>query len=128
MSYVFTKTLYCSFSEAIDKATQALKAEGFGILTDIDVQATMKNKINKDMPGYRILGACNPTLAYQAISAEPQIGAMLPCNVVVRELSPQKTEVAIVDPVASMMAIKNESLGVVAKEVQGKLRKVSEAL
>ncbi|WP_415061341.1 DUF302 domain-containing protein [Bdellovibrio sp.] len=128
MSYSFNKTLNCTLSEAIEKVTEALKVEGFGILTDIDVQATLKAKINKDMPGYRILGACSPPLAFQAISAEPLIGTMLPCNVVVRELDAHKTEIAIIDPVASMLAVKNESLGQVAIEVQTKLKRVAEAL
>lgn len=128
MSYSFNKTLNCTLPEAIEKVTQALKVEGFGILTDIDVQATLKTKINKDMPGYRILGACSPPLAFQAISAEPLIGTMLPCNVVVRELDTHKTEIAIIDPVASMLAVKNESLGQVAAEVQTKLKRVAEAL
>lgn len=128
MAYTFTKTLDCSLTEAISKVTQALMAEGFGILTDIDVQATLKNKINKDIPAYRILGACSPTMAYNAISAEPQIGTMLPCNVLVRELDAGKIEVAIIDPVASMQAVKNEALASIATEVQSKLKKVSEAL
>lgn len=115
-------------SVAIDKVTEALKGEGFGILTDIDVQATMKKKINQDMPGYRILGACNPSLAFAAINAEPRIGTMLPCNVIIRELTAQTTEVSIIDPVASMMAIKNQDLGAIASEVQSKLQKVAAQL
>lgn len=128
MSYSFNKTLNCTMSVAIDKVTEALKGEGFGILTDIDVQATMKKKINQDMPGYRILGACNPSLAFAAINAEPRIGTMLPCNVIIRELTAQTTEVSIIDPVASMMAIKNQDLGAIASEVQSKLQKVAAQL
>jgi uncharacterized protein (DUF302 family) len=116
------------FNSAIEKVTLSLKAEGFGVLTDIDVQATMKAKINQDMNGYRILGACNPALAYQAIQAEPRIGSMLPCNVVVRQLDGESVEISIIDPVASMMAIKNEKLGAIATEVQAKLKKVGESL
>lgn len=128
MSYSFNKTLNCTLPEAVERVTGVLKAEGFGVLTDIDVQATLKAKIDKDILGYRILGACSPSLAFQAISAEPLIGTMLPCNVVVRELAANKTEIAIIDPVASMLAVKNESLGHVAAEVQTKLKRVAEAL
>ena len=128
MSYTFNKTLKMPFTSAIEKVTLSLKAEGFGVLTDIDVQATMKAKINQEMQGYRILGACNPTLAYQAIQAEPRIGSMLPCNVVVRQLDGESVEVSIIDPVSSMMAIKNEKLGAIATEVQAKLKKVGESL
>lgn len=128
MSYSFNRVLNCSMADAIEKVTQALKVEGFGVLTDIDVQATLKAKIDKDIQGYRILGACSPPLAFQAISAEPLIGTMLPCNVVVRELGANKTEIAIIDPVASMLAVKNEALGNVAVEVQSKLKKVAESL
>ena len=128
MSYTFNTVLPITCAEAIEKATAALKQEGFGVLTDIDVQATMKAKINQEMLGYRILGACNPTLAFRAIQAEPRIGSMLPCNVVVRELSARETEIAIIDPIASMQAIHNETLGAVASEVQGKLQRVAEIL
>ncbi|MEY4615459.1 MAG: hypothetical protein RJB66_419 [Pseudomonadota bacterium] len=128
MSYTFSKIMKMPFNSAIEKVTLSLKAEGFGVLTDIDVQATMKAKINQDMNGYRILGACNPALAYQAIQAEPRIGSMLPCNVVVRQLDGESVEISIIDPVASMMAIKNEKLGAIATEVQAKLKKVGESL
>lgn len=128
MSYTFNIVLECPFAEAIERATTALKQEGFGVLTDIDVQATMKAKINQEMTAYRILGACNPTLAFRALQAEPHIGSMLPCNVVVRELSKKQTEVAIIDPIASMQAVQNESLGAVALEVQSKLKRVAESL
>lgn len=128
MSYTFNKILKMPFTSAIEKVTLSLKAEGFGVLTDIDVQATMKAKINQDMNGYRILGACNPALAFEAIQAEPRIGSMLPCNVVVRQLDGESVEISIIDPVASMMAIKNEKLGAIATEVQAKLKKVGESL
>lgn len=126
MNYSFDKNLNLGFEESIEKITNALKTEGFGVLTDIDVQATMKKKIDKDMPRYRILGACHPHLAFEALAAEPKIGTMLPCNVIVREISNSNTEISIVDPVASMMAIKNEALAKVATDVQTKLRRVAE--
>lgn len=128
LNYTFDKMLGLGFDESIERVTNALKAEGFGVLTEIDVQATMKKKIDKDMPRYRILGACHPHLAFQALQAEPKIGTMLPCNVIVREISNTQTEISIVDPVASMMAIKNEALGKVATEVQTKLRRVAESI
>ena len=108
--------------------TEALKQEGFGILTEIDVQQTLKKKLDVDFRPYRILGACNPPLAYQALQAEDKIGTMLPCNVVVQELGSGVVEVSAVDPVASMTAIENPKLGTVAKTVQAKLRKVIDSL
>ncbi|MBL7687329.1 MAG: DUF302 domain-containing protein [Bdellovibrionaceae bacterium] len=126
--YSFNKVLTGSLADAIAKVTEALKVEGFGILTDIDVQATLKAKIDKQILGYRILGACHPMMAYRAIGLEPRIGVMLPCSVLVRELEGGKVEVAIVDPMATMASVQNESLGEVASEVHGKLKKVSESL
>lgn len=126
--YSFNKVLTGSISEVVAKVTQALKEEGFGILTDIDVQATLKAKIDKQILGYRILGACHPMMAYRAIGLEPRIGVMLPCSVLVRELEGGKMEVAIVDPMATMASVQNESLGEVASEVHGKLQKVCYAL
>jgi uncharacterized protein (DUF302 family) len=105
-----------------------LKKEGFGILTDIDVKATIKKKLDKDFRNYRILGACNPPFAHQVLLAEDKIGLMLPCNVIVQELSPGKIEVAAIDPIASMQAVKNPTLGEVAKEVRAKLKKVVDNL
>ena len=128
MSYYFSKILHVSFDEAIARVTEELKKEGFGILTDIDVQATLKKKLNVDFRKYRILGACNPPFAYQALQAEDKIGTMLPCNVVVQELPEGNVEIAAVDPVASMMAIENPELGEIATQVQAKLRKVVENL
>src|SRR4030043_2473002 len=107
MSYYFSKILNVSFDEAILKVTDELKKEGFGILTDIDVKEALKKKLNVDFKKYRILGACNPPFAYQALQAEDKIGTMLPCNVIVQELADGKTEVAAVDPLASMQAIEN---------------------
>ncbi len=126
--YSFNKVLAGSVADAVVKVTEALKVEGFGILTDIDVQATLKAKIDKQILGYRILGACHPMMAYRAIGLEPRIGVMLPCSVLVRELEGGKAEVAIVDPMATMASVQNESLGDVASEVHAKLRKVCDAL
>ncbi len=125
MKYYFQKTLFSvSFDEAIEKVTKELKKEGFGILTEIDVQATLKKKLDVDFRRYRILGACNPPFAYQALQAELHIGAMLPCNVVVMEKDDGKINVSAVEPMASMMAVGNSKLNSVAKEIQKKLEKV----
>ncbi len=123
MSYYFSNILNTSFDEAVLKVTEELKKEGFGILTDIDVQATLKKKLNVDFKKYRILGACNPPFAYQALQVEDKIGTMLPCNVIVQEHTAGKVEVAAVDPVASMMAIENPKLRIVAEQVQMKLKR-----
>lgn len=128
MIYHFSKTLRLPFDTAIAQVTEALKREGFGILTEIDVQQTLKKKLDIDFRPYRILGACNPSLAHQALQAEDKIGTMLPCNVVVQELRSGMVEVSAVDPVASMSAIENSKLGAVAKTVQTKLRKVIDSL
>ncbi|MEW6417157.1 MAG: DUF302 domain-containing protein [Nitrospirota bacterium] len=128
MSYYFSKTLNISFNEAISRVTDELKKEGFGILTDIDVQATLKKKLNVDFRKYRILGACNPPFAYQALQAEDKIGTMLPCNVIVQEMADGKAEVAAIDPVASMMAIENFRLKAVAEQVKVKLKGVIDNL
>jgi uncharacterized protein (DUF302 family) len=128
MSYYFANTLPVPFDEAIRRTTEALKREGFGIITEIDVKDTLKKKINVDFRNYRILGACNPALAYEALQLEDKVGTMLPCNVVVQELAPGTTEVAAIDPVASMQAIDNPRLKEAAVQVQAKLRKVIEAL
>jgi uncharacterized protein (DUF302 family) len=128
MSYYFSKILNVSFDEAILKVTDELKKEGFGILTDIDVKEALKKKLNVDFKKYRILGACNPPFAYQALLKEDKIGTMLPCNVIVQEISEGKVEVAAIDPIASMQAIENPELGEIATQVQAKLRKVVENL
>jgi uncharacterized protein (DUF302 family) len=104
--------------------TEELKKEGFGILTEIDVKATLKSKLDVDFQQYRILGACNPSYAYQALQAEPHIGTMLPCNVIVQELEDGRVEVAAVDPLASMQAIENEALQSIAEVIRLKLKKV----
>jgi uncharacterized protein (DUF302 family) len=128
MAYYFNKTLKVSFDEAVARVKDELKNEGFGILTEIDVQETLKKKLNVDFRKYRILGACNPPFAYQALQAEGKIGTMLPCNVIVQELAPGNVEVAAIDPIASMQAIRNPKLQGVAEQVQAKLKKVIESL
>lgn len=128
MSYCFSKKVAFSFDEAIVRVTEELKKEGFGILTEIDVTATLKKKLNVDFRNYRILGACNPSFAYKALQAEPHIGIMLPCNVIVQEFDDGKVEVAAVDPLASMQAIQNKELQPIAEEIQLKLKKVIERL
>lgn len=127
MSYYFTKKLQTSFDDTIEKVTEALKEEGFGVLTEIDVKATMKKKLDVDMPRYQILGACNPNFAHKAIQAEDKIGTMLPCNVIVQEKE-DGTEVSAVDPVASMQSIENPNLADIATEVQQRLKKIIENL
>jgi len=124
MSYYFAKTLSTSFETAERRAREELKKEGFGVLTEIDVKETLKKKLNVEFKRYKILGACNPPFAHQALQAEDKIGLMLPCNVIVQELAEGKVEVAAIDPVASMMAIKNKALAGVAQQVQAKLKKV----
>ena len=124
MSYHFTKRLDVTFDQAVARVTEALKREGFGVLTDIDVKATMKAKLGEDFRPYRILGACNPQLAHRALKLEDKIGTMLPCNVIVQEYQGGGVEVSAVDPVASMQAIENPALAEVAKEVQAKLRRI----
>lgn len=127
MSYYFAKKLDAPFSEAVDRAVAALKARGFGVLTKIDVQSTLKEKIGADFRPYVILGACNPKMAHEALKAEDKIGTMLPCNVVVQEVD-GGTEVAAVDPVASMQAIQNASLASIAEKVRGELKAAVEAI
>jgi len=124
MAYYFGKQVEGSFDEVIDRVTEALKTEGFGVLTEIDVRETMRKKLDVDFRNYRILGACNPPLAHKALTMEDKIGTMLPCNVIVQELGENQVEIAAVDPVASMQAIDNPALGEVAHEVQARLRRV----
>lgn len=124
MTYYFSTILPLPFEDAITLVRSALAEEGFGVLTEIDVAATLKQKLGADLHPYRILGACNPALAWQALQQEDRIGTMLPCNVVVQERTPGEVEIAAVDPVASMQAIENPFLGRVAAEVQDKLRAV----
>jgi len=128
MSYFFAKIVDDNFDDAIERVTAHLADAGFGVLTTIDVTATLKKKIDVDFQRYTILGACNPGFAHKALQAEDKIGTMLPCNVIVQELADGKVEVAAVDPMASMMAIQNEALGGIASEVQGMLKNVIEGL
>jgi uncharacterized protein (DUF302 family) len=128
MSYYFAKEVPLSFEDAIERATTVLKENGFGVLTQIDIHTTLKEKLDVDFPKYKILGACNPPNAYKALQSEPHIGLMLPCNVIVRELPSGKVEVAAVDPVASMQAIENKELGQVAETVREMLKKVIETV
>ena len=124
MSYYHARLLDTGLDEAVERATAALKEKGFGVLTDIDIQATMKKKIDKDMKPYRILGACNPNLAWHALQSEPRIGLMLPCNVIVREVGDGVVEVAAVDPVESMASVDSPALEAVATEVRSQLMSV----
>lgn len=126
MSYYFNKITTMSFEEAIEKTTEELQKEGFGVLTEIDVTAALKKKINVDFRKYRILGACNPQFAHKALLAEDKIGTMLPCNVIVQEKDDGSVEIAAIDPIASMQAVANESLGETARAVQAKLKQVIE--
>ena len=124
MDYYFSTKLSTSFDEAVHKTMEALKSEGFGVITEIDMQQKLKEKLNVDFKKYKILGACNPPLAYEALKAEEKIGTMLPCNVLVIEQEGGITEVAAVNPVASMQAIENPALAGTALLVTGKLQNV----
>jgi uncharacterized protein (DUF302 family) len=128
LTYHFSKTLGLPFDAAIEKVTEALQEKGFGVLTTIDVKATLKKKIDVDFRPYTILGACNPRFAYQALQKEDKIGAMLPCNVVVQQVDAGHVEVSAVDPVASMQAIDNPELGAIAAQVRALLKEVVEGL
>ena len=128
MSYGFSKKVDVSFEEAIKNVTEALKEKGFGILTEIDVKETFKNKLDVDFKPYKILGACNPSFAYKSLQQEEQIGLMLPCNIIVYINDNDETIVAAVDPIASMKAVENEELGEIAKTVQEMLESVIQHL
>lgn len=128
MAYSFSKTVSYDFDTAIDKVTEELKKEGFGILTEIDIKSALKKKLDVDFRRYKILGACNPPFAHKALQCEDEIGTMLPCNVVVQETESGSVKVSAIDPIASMMAVKNEELGKIAGEVAGKLQKVIQHL
>jgi len=127
-SYSFSKSINLSFENTLAKVTENLQKEGFGILTEIDVKETLKKKLDVDFRKYIILGACNPPYAYKALQNEEQIGLMLPCNVIVYESGHGETVVAAIDPIASMMAVENEDLGTIAREIQAKLKNVIENL
>ena len=124
MEYYFSKIINKDFDAAIIKVTGELKKEGFGILSDIDLQGALKNKLDVDYKKYRILGACNPEFAYKALQSEDKIGTMLPCNVIVQEHEDGKVEVSAVDPAASMLGVRNESLTFIAREVGEMLQRV----
>jgi uncharacterized protein (DUF302 family) len=128
MDYYFSKKINASFDEAIRQVDEALKTEGFGVISEIRMNEKLKEKLGVDFRRYTILGACNPSFAYKALKVEDKIGTMLPCNVIIQELSPGNIEVAIVDPVASMQAIENPELGSLALEVQEKLKNVFKLL
>lgn len=128
MSYYISTTVQKPFDQAISEVTEALSSEGFGVLTEIDVKATMKKKLDVDFRNYRILGACNPPSAHKALEAEDKIGTMLPCNVIVQEPEPGRVEIAAVDPVSSMQAVNNPAIAPVAQEIQQKLRRVIDSL
>lgn len=128
MSYHFSKKVSYSFEDAIDRTKAALKENGFGVLTEIDIKNTLKEKIGVDFRKYRILGACNPGYAHKALSSEGHIGLMLPCNVIVQEHESGEVEVSAIDPVESMAAVENESLHDVAGAVQSLLRKTIDQL
>jgi uncharacterized protein (DUF302 family) len=122
--YAFTTVLNTSYEDAISKVTDALKEEGFGVLTEIDVRATLKKKLDVDFRKYVILGACNPPYAHQTLQADLDVGLLLPCNVIVYETDDKKTYVSAINPVSALEVIKNEKLRKIAKEVSEKLRKV----
>jgi uncharacterized protein (DUF302 family) len=128
MSYYISKLIAGPFDAAVDKVKTELKKEGFGVLTEIDVRKTLKEKMNVEFRNYRILGSCNPPFAYKALLAEDKIGLMLPCNVIVQETAGGRVEVAAIDPLASMRAVENPALEPIGLEVRAKLKKVVDRL
>ncbi|EPR70284.1 hypothetical protein ADIWIN_3640 [Winogradskyella psychrotolerans RS-3] len=128
MNYYFSKILKGNFDATVEKVTAALKTEQFGVLTEIDIKATLKEKLDVNFNNYKILGACNPPYAHKALLAENKIGTMLPCNVIVQELDSGDIEVAAVNPMASMQAVQNEELKGIAEEITEKLKAVIEGL
>lgn len=126
--YAFGKTVAMGFEQTLERVTQELSKEGFGVLTDIDVAATLKKKLSQDMPPYRILGACNPQFAHRALTAEPQIGALLPCNVVVRKDEAGKTIVEVMDPQAVLKLVARPEIEAIAHEVRKRLERVLAAV
>jgi uncharacterized protein (DUF302 family) len=128
MQYYIAKTMSGGFPAIVERVIEALKAEGFGVLTEIDVKATMKKKLDIDFRNYRILGACNPQLAHQALTADDKIGTMLPCNVIVQDLGGGQIEVAAINPAISMEHVGNPTLKAIAESVTGKLKRVIAAI
>lgn len=128
MTYYFNKTLKGNFNNTVKKVTEALKKEGFGVLTEIDIKATLKQKLDVNFNNYKILGACNPPYAHKALLAENKIGTMLPCNVIVQELDSGDIEVAAVNPMASMQAVENKDLKLIAEEITDKLKSIIASL
>ena len=128
MQYYIAKSVDGAFPAVVEQVKEALKAEGFGVLTDIDVKATMKQKLDIEFRNYRILGACNPPLAHQALNADDKIGTMLPCNVIVQDLGDGKIEVAAINPAVSMEHVGNPTLSTIAESVAGKLQRVIAAI
>jgi uncharacterized protein (DUF302 family) len=128
MSYYLTKTVESTFEQALETVTAALKDQGFGVLTEIDVQETLKRKLGVEFRRYRILGACNPPFAYKALQAEDKIGVLLPCNVIVQETSGGEVEVSAMDPAEAMSMIDNPALKSVAEEVRSRLQRVVDDL
>jgi uncharacterized protein (DUF302 family) len=128
MSYHTSKTVNFSYEDAINKVTEELKKEGFGVLTEIDVKETLKKKLDVDFRKYKILGACNPPLAYKALSTEENIGVMLPCNVIIQEKSGGNVQVSAINPMVAMQSVGNENLNEIASEVSSKLKKVIDSL
>ncbi|WP_179334873.1 DUF302 domain-containing protein [Winogradskyella costae] len=128
MDYYFSKILKGNFNDTVEKVTAALKTEQFGVLTEIDIKDTLKKKLDVNFNNYKILGACNPPYAHKALLAENKIGTMLPCNVIVQELDSGDIEVAAVNPMASMQAVENDDLKVIAEEITLKLKGVVEGL
>ncbi|MBD3381488.1 MAG: DUF302 domain-containing protein [candidate division Zixibacteria bacterium] len=128
MSYHFTKAKSGDFDAVVEEVTEALKTEGFGVLTEIDVKQTLKKKLDIDFPRYKILGACNPNFAHQALQVENKIGTMLPCNVIVQEKEGGTVEVSAVNPVESMSSVENPELAKIAGEVKDRLQKIIDDL
>jgi uncharacterized protein (DUF302 family) len=128
MSFYYNKTIKGQFDEVISKITENLKQEGFGVLTQIDVTQTLKNKLNVEFRKYRILGACNPPFAYKALQIEDKIGLMLPCNIIVQEKTADAIEVASINPLMSMQVVGNPELEIVATEIQSRLHRVIDLL
>jgi uncharacterized protein (DUF302 family) len=128
MSYYVSRTVDLAFEEAVQRAVDALQREGFGVLTEIDVKETLKKKLGVTFRDYKILGACNPPIAYRALQAESMIGTLLPCNVIVQDVGEGRSGVAAIDPVASMQAVQNPKLAQIAEEVRAKLKRVVDQL